>query len=136
MNHISNIDVCFAQLDLDDFLVGVTEPASGGGVSWEACLLHLCNTFGLCAAVGFKDSNGFLWRLHRRIVRGAIDMERGSNEGIGDVAEVDASYKLAWFHVHQEAPQGLAFALRPEIPQRIDNGAGRKMNGAFLGPNL
>ena len=57
------------------------------------------------------------------------------SERIGEVAEIDTRDDLLGRHVGDEFPDRLAIDLGPQVPHRIDDGGGREVNRAFLGPD-
>lgn len=100
-------------------VLAVSEPASTGRVRGHGpALLRLLDTLLLAGLHLPEQSDGLLRR-----------------DGIGDVPEVDAADKLLGAHLGDDAPDRLAKGLRPQVPERIDNGSQGKMDHPFLGPD-
>ena len=83
-------------------------------------------------------------RLQRRRSRSAFPAAPGfqqrqrfvGRDAIGDVAEVDRAHEFGGLTCPPTSRQtGLPSALGPQIPYRIDDGAGRQMDGAFVRPD-
>ena len=55
-----------------------------------------------------------------------------SREGVVDVAELDGGEDLFRIELGEESPKGLFFGARVEIPNRVDQSAGREVNDALL----
>ena len=53
-------------------------------------------------------------------------------EGVRDVAEVDARDELLGGHVGEQLPERLALALRPQVPDRVDDRGRREVDDALL----
>lgn len=57
------------------------------------------------------------------------------SRSIEDVPEVDAPDGFLGRHVGHEPPEGLAFALGPEVPQRVHDGSQGEVDHALFGPD-
>ena len=57
----------------------------------------------------------------------------GWREGVLDVPEVDRRDELLGRQIDEEAEERLALALRPEVPDGVDDGCGREVDHALLG---
>src|SRR6185312_4760511 len=96
-------------------VVVVAEPAGRGRVGGVADLADRCFAFSF--ARGLATQNG------ERLV---------GRQGVGDVAEGDAGDELLRRHVDEQLPERLAFGLRVEIPDGVDDGGRRQVDGAFV----
>ena len=93
------------------FLFGVTQPTGGRGVAGVTLTQHLLFALGLARRRAAQHRNGFLRR-----------------QRIGDKGEVDAAYEFFRAHVREQFPDRFAFLLRPQVPQRVNDGCGRQMH--------
>ena len=99
------------------FFFGITQPAGGGGVAGEAGSQHLFFPRCLAGKLLPQQGDGFVGR-----------------QGVGDVGEIDATHQLLGRHVDEQFPDRLAGLLRPQIPDRVDDGCRRQVNHAFFRP--
>lgn len=100
-------------------LFSISQPSRTCCVSrHSSALKRLFNALGLAGLLLAQHLNGLL---------------RG--DGVGDVAEINASDVFLWRHVGDDAPDGLVERLCPQIPDRVDDGAERKVDDALFGAN-
>jgi hypothetical protein len=109
---------CVSQ-QLLHLLLSISQPSCTCRVSRDSSVLKsLFNALGLAGLLLAQHLNGFLW-----------------GDGIGDVAEINASDVFLWRHVGDDAPDRLVECLCPQIPDCVNNGAKRKMDDALFGAN-
>ncbi len=101
---------------LSQVLVGIAEPAGGGGVCRVAVLLQVAFALRPAGLVAADDIERFVW----------------SNR-VGDVAKRHTPHELLRRQVRQQLPQRLALRLRPQVPHGIHDGGGGEMDDALLG---
>src|SRR5262249_49484112 len=97
-------------------VLGIAEPARRGDVRGMAVAAHLS-----------------LARLALRR-RGTQEVERAvAVERVAEIAPVDESDDLLGREIDDQLPHRLADALRPQVPQRIDDRGGGEMDHALVG---
>ena len=112
---LESLDLRLLLGERDHLLVGVAEPAGGGGVAGVADLEQVLDTLGLALLPFPKNLNGF-----------------GGRERVGHVAEVERGDEFLGFHLAQQQPQRLAGTLGLDVPQRGKHGADGHMLHALL----
>src|SRR5580698_6176214 len=98
-----------------DLLVAEANPADRRGVSGKAIFAEVFETILLACAAFFEQSDGFI-----------------AGESIVDVMEVDEAGDAFGLHLGQQLPNRFIFNTRVEIPYRVDESSGCKVDDTLF----